>query len=88
MAIRRLFAIGVAIGLMSLIAIPVAASGDHHGNRDHNTYTVKVLAQGPAPDPDLVNGWGISRLPTSPGGSRTTARTRPLSTGPMVPRCR
>lgn len=66
MATRRLVAIGVAVGLVSLTAIPVAANGDHNAGHDHDAYTVKVLAQGPAPDPDLVNGWGISRLPGSP----------------------
>ena len=66
MAIRRLIAIGAVIGLMSVVAIPVAAHSDHNANGDRNAYTVKVLAQGPDPDPDLVNGWGISRLPTSP----------------------
>ena len=66
MAIWRLIAIGAAIGLMSVVAIPVAAHGDHNANGDRNAYTVRVLAQGPDPDKDLVNGWGISRLPTSP----------------------
>jgi uncharacterized protein (TIGR03118 family) len=59
-AIRRLIAIGAVVGLMLAMAIPVAANGDH------NDYTVNVLVKGPSPDTDLVNGWGISRLPTSP----------------------
>jgi hypothetical protein len=59
MAIRRLFALMAAIGLILVAAIPVAAN-------DRNHYTVNVLATGPTPDADLVNGWGISRLPTSP----------------------
>jgi uncharacterized protein (TIGR03118 family) len=60
MAIRRLIAFGAVIGLMSLSAIPVLATADH------NHYAVNVLVTGPSPDADLVNGWGISRLPTSP----------------------
>ena len=44
---------------MAVSAIPVVAG-------DHGRYRVNVLAQGPSPDPDLVNGWGISRLPGSP----------------------
>ena len=59
MAIRRLFALMAAIGLILVAAIPVAAN-------DRNHYGVHVLATGPSPDADLVNGWGISRLPTSP----------------------
>ena len=59
MAIRRLFALMAAIGLILVAAIPVAAN-------DRNRYSVNVLATGPSPDADLVNGWGISRLPTSP----------------------
>ena len=63
---RRLIAIGAVIVLTLVIAIPVAAHDDHHAPGRDNAYTVKVLAQGPTPDTDLVNGWGISRLPTSP----------------------
>ena len=64
MAIRRLIATGAVIVLTLVIAIPVAANSHDHGNR--NDYAATVLVQGPAPDPDLVNGWGISRLPGSP----------------------
>ncbi len=60
MAIRRLVVFAAAIGLMLVSAIPVAANGNH------NAYAVNVLVTGPTPDPDLVNGWGLSRLPTSP----------------------
>lgn len=65
---RRLIAFGAVIGLLSVSAIPVAASGDHDGDHDghHGRYAVNVLVQGPVPDGDLVNGWGISRLPGSP----------------------
>jgi uncharacterized protein (TIGR03118 family) len=59
MAIRRLIALGAALGLILVMAIPVAAN-------DRNHYGVHVLATGPTPDADLVNGWGISRLPGSP----------------------
>ena len=59
MAIRRLIALVAAIGLVLVMAIPVAAN-------DRNHYTAHVLVTGPKPDPDLVNGWGISRLPASP----------------------
>ena len=60
MAIRRLIAIVAVLGLMLTMAIPVAAGGDH------NRYVVTILVKGPSPDTDLVNGWGISRLPASP----------------------
>ncbi len=60
MAICRLIALGAVVGLMLVSAVPVAA----HSN--HNRYAVDVLVKGPVPDADLVNGWGISRLPTSP----------------------
>jgi uncharacterized protein (TIGR03118 family) len=60
MAIRRLIAFGALVGLMVPSAIPVAA------NSNNGPYAVNVLVTGPAPDTDLVNGWGISRLPTSP----------------------
>ncbi len=63
MAIRRLVVIVAVIGLTLATAIPVAAGGDHH---DHADYAVHTLVTGPSPDTDLVNGWGISRLPGSP----------------------
>ena len=63
MVIRRLIAILAMIGLMLAMAIPVSANSDHH---DHSDYAVHVLVTGPSPDTDLVNGWGISRLPGSP----------------------
>ena len=66
MAIRRLIAVGAVTVLTLVVAIPVAAHGDNNPPGRDNAYTVKVLAQGPTPDADLVNGWGISRLPTSP----------------------
>jgi uncharacterized protein (TIGR03118 family) len=60
--IRRLIALLAAVGLLFALAIPVAASGAHH----RNGYAVDVLVTGPTPDADLVNGWGLSRLPGSP----------------------
>ena len=60
MAIRRLMAFGAAIGLLSAMGLPVAAHGPGDG------YSVNVLRTGPSPDADLVNAWGLSRLPGSP----------------------
>ena len=60
MAIRRLIALGAVVGLMLASAIPAAAKGVPKG------YAVTILVSGPTPDADLVNGWGISRLPGSP----------------------
>ena len=60
MAIRRLMAFGAAIGLVSAMALPVAAHGPGDG------YTVNVLRTGPTQDADLVNAWGLSRGATSP----------------------
>jgi uncharacterized protein (TIGR03118 family) len=60
MTTRRLVAIGAVISLMLVTAVPVAAKDNDKG------YTVNVLVTGPTPDADLVNGWGISRLPGSP----------------------
>jgi uncharacterized protein (TIGR03118 family) len=63
MSIRRLIATGAAVGLILAAAIPVAA---HGRGPERNGYAVTVLVSGPSPDADLVNGWGISRAPTSP----------------------
>ena len=63
MGIRRLFASVAAIALLLVAASPVGAE-DHRPQ--HRGYVVTVLATGPAPDADLVNGWGLSRSPTSP----------------------
>ena len=60
MAFRRLIPIAAAIGLLFAVTAPVGASGGP------NRYTVHTLVTGPSPDADLVNGWGISRLPGSP----------------------
>jgi uncharacterized protein (TIGR03118 family) len=60
MAIRRLMAFGAAIGLLSAMALPVAAHGPGDG------YTVNVLRTGPTQDADLVNAWGLTRGATSP----------------------
>ena len=63
MAIRRLIASGVAIGLLVAVAMPVAANDSEHEN---DRYITTVLVTGPSPDADLVNAWGLSRGPTSP----------------------
>ena len=63
MVIRRLIASGAAIGLLLAAAIPVAA---HDPRADRDDYAVAVLVRGPTPDPDLVNGWGLTRTPGSP----------------------
>jgi uncharacterized protein (TIGR03118 family) len=60
MAIRRLMAVGAAIGLLFAMILPVAA------HAPGNSYSVDVLRTGPSPDADLVNGWGLTRSPTSP----------------------
>ena len=65
MHIRRLIASGAMIGLLLAAAAPVAASGPSHHPKS-NRYTVTTLVTGPSPDADLVNGWGLSRSPTSP----------------------
>ena len=63
MIVRRLIALGVAIGLLLAAALPVAARDQ---GTDHDDYTMAVLVHGPSPDPDLVNGWGLARTPGSP----------------------
>jgi uncharacterized protein (TIGR03118 family) len=63
MGIRRLTASGVAIGLLFASALPVAAD---HPTPGPNRYVVTTLVTGPSPDPDLVNGWGLSRGPSTP----------------------
>jgi uncharacterized protein (TIGR03118 family) len=59
MAIRRLIASGVAIGLLLAAAIPVAG-------QEPNGYVTTVLVTGPTPDVDLVNAWGLTRGPGTP----------------------
>lgn len=63
MVTRRLIASGVAIGLLFAAALPVAADAPKH---EHNAYVITTLVNGPTPDGDLVNAWGLSRGPTSP----------------------
>jgi uncharacterized protein (TIGR03118 family) len=65
MHVRRLIASVAVIGLLLAAAAPVAASGPSHHPKS-NRYTVTTLVTGPSPDTDLVNGWGLSRSPTSP----------------------
>jgi len=59
---RRLLVLGAALGLLLTAAGPVAAHGP---DRHDDGYAVNVLAS-TATDPDLVNGWGLSRGPTTP----------------------
>ena len=59
---RRLLVLGTALGLLLTAAGPVAAHGP---DRHDDGYAVNVLAS-TATDPDLVNGWGLSRGPTTP----------------------
>ena len=76
MAIRRLFALRAAIGLMSVVAIPVAATVTQRQRT--GTATASTCSRpGPSPDADLVNGWGISRLPTSPWWVADNGTDRP-----------
>jgi hypothetical protein len=60
--IRRLFSSGAALGLLLAAAVPVAAHGP---GSNENGYVVNVLVSD-ATDSDLVNGWGLSRGPTTP----------------------
>ena len=60
--IRRLIASGAAIGLLLSAVAPVAAHGQ---DSNEDGYVVNVLVS-TATDPDLVNGWGLSRGPTTP----------------------
>ena len=92
MAIRRFIALGAALGLLVSAAIPVAAHGSGSDERRGHQpgYAVTVLASGPASDADLVNGWGLSRLPTSPwwvadnGTGRSTLYRADGSKVPLV----
>ena len=53
---------GAALGILMAAAVPVAAHGP---GSNENGYAVNVLVSD-ATDSDLVNGWGLSRAPTSP----------------------
>ena len=87
MANNRLTAPGIALGLLLTAGLPAAADAQHS---DHRGYAVRVLASGPSPDPDLVNGWGLSRSPTSPwwvadnGTDRSTLYRADGSKAPLV----
>jgi uncharacterized protein (TIGR03118 family) len=72
---KRLIPIIAALGLLALVAAPVAAHDNGHGDRHRhhgpNDYVVTTLVadNGVAPvraDANLVNGWGLAALPTSP----------------------
>ena len=64
---RRFAALGAAIALLMLSAIPVAAGSP----RAPNNYTWHIYQSdqsgvGDNVDPNLVNGWGLVHSPTSP----------------------
>ena len=59
---KRGLALAASLALLVMAAVPVTA---RNVNAD-NLYSVHILASGPTPDGDLVNGWGIVASPTSP----------------------
>jgi uncharacterized protein (TIGR03118 family) len=63
---KRIAALLAAVGLLGVVALPVAARNPNA----NNSYTVhNLVADRPGArttDPDLVNGWGITASPTSP----------------------
>ena len=59
---KRGLALAASLALLVMAAVPVTA---RNINAD-NLYSVHILASGPTPDGDLVNGWGIVASPTSP----------------------
>jgi hypothetical protein len=60
--LHRLLGLGVALGLLLTAAAPAVA---HDPGRHDDGYVVNQLVS-TATDPDLVNGWGLSRGPTTP----------------------
>ena len=70
---KRALPLVAALGLLALMAAPVAAhdNGDRGNHRGENEYVVTTLvSNGGVPatrtDANLVNGWGLAALPTSP----------------------
>jgi uncharacterized protein (TIGR03118 family) len=74
---KRAIPIIAALGLLAVMAAPVAAhdngpgDGQHHRHHGENEYAVTTLVSdvGVAPvraDANLVNAWGLAALPTSP----------------------
>ena len=70
---KRAIPLVAALGLLALMAAPVAAhdNGDRGHHRGENEYVVTTLvSNGGVPavrtDANLVNGWGLAALPTSP----------------------
>jgi uncharacterized protein (TIGR03118 family) len=64
---KRVLVLVASLGLLLAIATPISASNSNAPN----SYTVHLLQSNvpglaAATDPDLVNGWGISRSSTSP----------------------
>jgi uncharacterized protein (TIGR03118 family) len=83
MVFRRLIVAGAALGLLVAVAGPVAAK-----DPNPDGYTVTTLVTGPSPDADLVNAWGLTRLPTSPwwvADNGTDVSTLYNGTGTKVP---
>jgi uncharacterized protein (TIGR03118 family) len=69
---KRVIPLVAAVGLLALMAAPVAAhdNGDHR-DRGENEYIVRTLvSDGGVPadrtDANLVNAWGLAASPTSP----------------------
>jgi hypothetical protein len=89
MIYRRVIAAGVALGLMVLSAAPAAAASP----RLPNVYETHVyVSDGTIPadhvDPNLVNGWGVSRSPASPwwvANNHTATSTLYGGTGTPLP---
>jgi uncharacterized protein (TIGR03118 family) len=65
--VRRLFTLVASLGLLAAAALPAAAKNVNAQNlySVHNLQS-DVLGAAAAVDPDLVNGWGITRSATSP----------------------
>src|SRR2546423_14577472 len=64
---KRIAALVAAVGLLGVVALPVAA---RNPNANNSYRVVNLVADRPgdaaATDPDLVNGWGITASPRSP----------------------
>ena len=68
---KRAIPIVAALGLLALMAAPVAAHDGGRAHRGANQYAVDYLvSDGGVPadrtDANLKNAWGLAALPTSP----------------------
>ena len=64
---RRFIALGAALGLLVLTAVPVAAGTPRPPNvYDWHIFVSDQVGVGDTQDPNLVNGWGIVHGPTTP----------------------